>query len=990
MRATALLSVVVAGLLAAGLTQAAAEPAAGPTEPTRAGPAAPHLEQQVLFKAAQERGYSCFRIPAIVRTAAGTLLAFAEGRVDNCGDTGDIDVVLKRSTDGGRTWSPLRLVNHGNGDTHGNPVPIVDRSTGRIFLFTTYNAGRADDKPCARTPHLQYSDDDGATWSAPADLSAQVTLPRWDWWVATGPVHGIQLTRGPHAGRLVFGICGEVSDGTHAVANEAALVYSDDHGETWQVGALDTIDFPPGGTFTQKPQEITVTELADGSVYAGAREQGGTDVGNRSYAVSRDGGTSFSTPWTAIPDLVTPTVQGAVLRLERPGPDRILFSSPSDTDRRRWMMIRSSYDGGRGWESAEQGTRITTDWSGYSDLVQISDPRARSTEIGLLYEGGAVDARDEIRFARFDEEYLGRRGPAGPTTPDTSPTRADSYVLGGPAPAAGRFGAGLELDGVDDYLRVPYDKAQEPGDGDLTYTAWFRYGESTGPQALLWLGGMGGTAPQLWLRGEPASNRLVAWMTTAKGSASVTTTSAYDDRQWHHVALRRSAGRLLLWVDGVQVAAGPAVAGSLSERVSFQVHLGERQDYQQRFDGTLDEVRLYRRALTTAELDAVRLSNVDIPAGQVLRLPLDRLAGATPHGGCTSVPYVSGTEGYHTFRIPAVVEAADGTVLAFAEGRVESAGDTGAIRTVLRRSTDGGCTWGPLSVVSDNGAATAGNPAPVVLPTGEIVLLTTRNGRVTEKEIMSGTASPEDGRRVFVQRSNDNGRTWSSARELTGVAKKADWRWYATGPGHAVVLRDGRIVVPANHSVAPPAGSSDVGTEAKFYGGHDLLSDDGGRTWRIGFTEDRADPGIASNETTVAQLPDGRLYFTSRNQGTSGSRVDGYSTDGGTSLAAPYQPQPGLTGPKVQGSVLQTVRPDVLLFSGPANPAARRSMAVRVSADRGRTWRQALLVSTAPAAYSDLVQLTGATVGLLYETGGTGTYETITFTQLSMRHLAWR
>ena len=977
----ALLTGLLSVLVAASLTQSAtAEPAPATTS---------GLDQQVLFKAANEQGYSCFRIPAIVKSTRGTLLAFAEGRVLNCGDTGDIDLVLKRSTDGGRTWSPLQLVNEGGGDTHGNPVPIVDSETGRIFLVSTYNKGRTDDKacdtPCPRTPHLQYSDDDGVTWSDPVDMSTQMKLPEWDWWVATGPVHGIQLTKGPHAGRLVFGISGEVSDGTASYRNDGALVYSDDHGRSWHVGANGRITFPQGGTFTQKPQEITVTELADGSVYAGAREQGGTSVGNRTYAISRDGGDSFSTQWTSIPDLVTPTVQGAVLHLDRPGPDRTLFSSPSDTDRRRWMMIRSSYDGGRSWEGAEQGTRITSDWSGYSDLVQISSDRVRDAEIGLLYEGGPVDARDEIRFARFDENHLGFRKPVGPSTPDTSASHTDAYVLGGPQQVAGKFGTALDLDGADDYLRVPYDRNQLPGDGDLTYTAWFRYGASQGQQALLWLGGMN-SAPQLWLRGEPANNRLVALMTTAKGTAQIRTTSAYADNQWHHVALQRANGTLTLWVDGVQAASGPAVDGSISEKVAWQIHLGERQDYVQRWDGSLDEVRLYRRALSTSELDRIRTDNADIRDGEVLRLPLDTV-NPLPGRGCTSVPFVSGTQGYNTFRIPAVVRAKNGTVLAFAEGRVESAGDTGAIRVVQRRSTDGGCTWGPMTVVSDNGDATAGNPAPVVLPDGTVVLLTTRNGRVSEKEIMSGTVSPEDSRRVFVQRSRDNGRTWSPETEITDVAKGADWRWYATGPGHAIVLRGGRIVVPANHSTAPPAGSTDVGTEAKYYGGHDLISDDGGRTWRIGFSEDRTDTTVASNETTVAQLPDGRLYFNSRNQGTGTNRVDAYSTDGGATLAAPYTQQPGLTIPKVEGSVLQTVRPDLLLFSGPSDPASRRSLAIRASADGGRTWRQTLLVSTAPAAYSDLVQLNGGTVGLLYETGVAGSSETITFRQLPMRDL---
>ncbi|MFD1047688.1 exo-alpha-sialidase, partial [Kibdelosporangium lantanae] len=476
------------------------------------GNATPRFDQQVIFTGGQ--GYSCFRIPAVVRSTKGTLLAFAEGRIDNCGDTGDIDLVLRRSLDGGRTWGPLQVVNKGGGDTHGNPVPIVDAASGRIVLVTTYNKGRADDKPCdvpcPRTPHQQFSDDDGVHWSAAQDISAQAKKPDWDSWYASGPVHGIQLTHGPHAGRLVFGVNAETSDGTEPVANHAGLVYSDDVGATWHVGAVST--FPVSGSYTQKPSEVTVVELANGDIYANGREQGGTDVGNRDHAISKDGGETFSTPFTTIPDLVTPMVQGSLLRL---ADNRILFSSPSDTDRRRWMMIRSSYDNAHTWDTTEQGTLVTTDWSGYSDMVQISD-----TEIGLMYEGGAVDARDEIRFARFTEEDLTPHR-TFPTTPDTSAAHANAMVLGGASVTAGKYGNALKLDGVDDYVRVPYDKAQLPGAGDLTFTGWFRYGTTRTNQVIFWLGGMGGTAPQLWLRGEPANKRLIAMMTTAKGSASV-------------------------------------------------------------------------------------------------------------------------------------------------------------------------------------------------------------------------------------------------------------------------------------------------------------------------------------------------------------------------------------------------------------------------------------------------------------------------------------
>ncbi|WP_410655094.1 exo-alpha-sialidase [Amycolatopsis sp. lyj-112] len=591
--------------------------------------AAPAVDQQVLFRPSLEQGYRCFRIPAVVKSAKGTLLAFAEGRVNDCGDTGDIDLVLKRSTDGGRTWSALQVINEGNGDTHGNPVPIVDRRTGRIVLISTYNKGRTDDKgcdvPCPRFPHQQHSDDDGVTWSAAKDIGAQTKLPGWDAWYASGPVHGIQLEHGRHAGRLVFGVNAETSDGTRPIANHAALIYSDDHGENWRIGALDSYPFPAGGTYPQKPQEISVAELADGSVYAAGREQGGTDVGNRDFAVSRDGGESFSGRFTTIPDLVTPIVQGSVLRLQRPGkPDRLLFSSPSDTDRRRWMMIRSSYDSGRSWENAEQGTRITSDWSGYSDLVQISDPRTRTAEIGLLYEGGTVDARDEIRFARFTEDHLGWRNPAGPSTPDVSREHADSYLLGGATLGDGRYGKGVTLDGVDDRVRVPYDSAQLPGEGDLTWSGWFRYGASQGNQVLFWLGGMGGTAPQLWLRGEPSANRLITTITTPNGSKSVSTTQAYADQAWHHVALRRTGGQLTVWVDGAQAAAGPDSPGSVSRTVSFQLWLGQRLDGGMSLKGGLDDVRLYRRALTDAELERIRLGNAPVRDGLVLHLPFDR------------------------------------------------------------------------------------------------------------------------------------------------------------------------------------------------------------------------------------------------------------------------------------------------------------------------------------------------------------------------------
>ncbi|MGW6209925.1 sialidase family protein [Streptomyces sp. NPDC055109] len=371
-------------------------------------------------------------------------------------------------------------------------------------------------------------------------------------------------------------------------------------------------------------------------------------------------------------------------------------------------------------------------------------------------------------------------------------------------------------------------------------------------------------------------------------------------------------------------------------------------------------------------------------------------ASAAPlHGRqCTSsVPYTAGRDGYDTYRIPATVTTRAGTLLAFAEGRHSGAGDTGDIDVVLRRSPDGGCTWGPLQVVTSGDGDTRGNPAPVVDPrSGRVVLLTSYNsGAVSEAQIMRGEVTAEQSRRVFVQSSRDDGRHFTAPRDVTAATKLPGWRWYATGPGHAIALRHGphagRLVVPANHSAAPPAGSADTGQEARYYGAHALYSDDGGLTWHLGFVDDTYDGKDNANENAVAELPDGRLYFSARDQnGTSpGNRLDTYSGDGGETLDRPYAVQPTLNDvPVVQGSVLQlTGGPAApLLFAGPSVPTARRSMALWRSTTAGAGFTRTATLSADPAAYSDLVQLGPSRVGILYETGVSGPYETITFRRL--------
>lgn len=332
--------------------------------------------------------------------------------------------------------------------------------------------------------------------------------------------------------------------------------------------------------------------------------------------------------------------------------------------------------------------------------------------------------------------------------------------------------------------------------------------------------------------------------------------------------------------------------------------------------------------------------------------------------------------GYHTFRIPSVV-ARGPLVLAFCEGRLHGSGDAGEIEIVLRRSLDGGQTWLPVQVVSAKAGKTCGNPVPLFDPVSvDVVLVTVENGAdAVEMSLARGT-DPESGRRVFVQRSSDDGATWSPTVEITGQVKRADWGWYATGPCHGIALRSGRLVVPANHSFVP---SEPVDDLIRLNGGHCIVSDDGGVTWSVGFADRNDGAEINANETTVTELPDGRLYFNARNhQGTGPARVHAWSSDSGQTLDAPYAGIPEITAPGIQGSVV--CLPDGrLLLSTPVNPTSRRELTVFVSEDSGVSWEPALVVHEGMAGYSDLVLLADGSVGIFYEAGETSSFATLRF-----------
>ncbi|WP_158886922.1 sialidase family protein [Amycolatopsis anabasis] len=571
-------------------------------------------------------GYDCFRIPAVIKANNGDLLAFAEGRRGGakfCADAGDIDLIYKRSTDGGKHWGPIQVVIKGFGDTKGNPTPILVPGTGRIVLLSTYQCVKAP--ACGRIPRVQHSDDNGKTWTTPREITRELGFPSAPGWLATGPSHGIVLTRGAHAGRLVAGMSFGQGEGA------GSLIYSDDQGETWRRGATDVSTTP-----TLNPQEISVVELTDGRVYAAARNDANSTGDkcvhqghdNRAFAISSDGGETFSRKFAFEPDLVTPPVQGSTVRLRATDQgskyNRILFAGPSTCDRRKRLVVRSSFDEGGNWQNAEQGTLVWGEDAAYTDMAQLGPASA-----GILYESGPeYDANATIRWSVLTEAALGLPdgNTAGlPVTPDSSPSGNHAWLRGGATLAAGRFGQAVALDGKDDFVQLPFAETLATGAADFTWSGWFNYGAVKTGQALLWAYHQGEGFSQVWLRAEPGSKRIRAHVENGPtGAVTADSATALDDRAWHHFALRRSGGTVGLYLDGKLAGSGTGLSGSVSPGRPFTIHVGQRLDGQNRLQGSVDDYRLYARALSETEIATLAASADGPTAGLRLHLPFER------------------------------------------------------------------------------------------------------------------------------------------------------------------------------------------------------------------------------------------------------------------------------------------------------------------------------------------------------------------------------
>lgn len=338
-------------------------------------------------------GYHTYRIPALVVTTNGTVLAFCEGRSRGRSDSGDIDLLLKRSTDGGKTWRAQQLIWSDGENTCGNPAPVVDQVTGVVWLLMTWNSGADKEDAISyqkardtRRVFVSRSADDGATWSPPKEITAAVKQRDWGWY-ATGPVNGIQLTRGALQGRLVIPANHSTLSGSTQTVTRSHVIFSDDHGATWQIGGIEG----------EKTNESTIVELANGVLLHNMRSY--HKKNRRAVATSRDGGAGWS-PVKLDEALIEPVCQASILRCTWPSRSersRILFSNPASI-RREKLTVRLSYDEGASWPVSKM---IFSGPSAYSCLAVLPN-----RSLACLFECGKTNASETISLARFSLEWL--------------------------------------------------------------------------------------------------------------------------------------------------------------------------------------------------------------------------------------------------------------------------------------------------------------------------------------------------------------------------------------------------------------------------------------------------------------------------------------------------------------------------------------------------------------------------------------------------------
>ncbi len=349
----------------------------------------------VVFQSGMDQ-FEFYRIPSLLWDGH-RLFAFSEGRKNSVNDNGQIDIVLKISSDMGKTWGSLIKVTDFNGQSCQNPTPVYIKGKNKILLLFTKRTISSDTEEKIRDgtsegyvgAYMTGSLDQGNTWSEVQEITEQVKLNYWLWY-AFGPGGAIILNKGStREGRIIVPANHSIKGGSGNEYLGAHLVYSDDYGNSWQIGGIDS-----EGMDSVNPNELTVIETISGTLYFNARSQNFSPDprGNRAITYSRDGGISFVRKFFHEPQLITPVVHASLTRLE----DKLLFIAPSDPRERKNLSLWISNDESLTWSTP---LLLHEGWSAYSSSLKIDRQK-----VGILYETGMNNPYQEIRFMVIQPE----------------------------------------------------------------------------------------------------------------------------------------------------------------------------------------------------------------------------------------------------------------------------------------------------------------------------------------------------------------------------------------------------------------------------------------------------------------------------------------------------------------------------------------------------------------------------------------------------------
>jgi sialidase-1 len=355
----------------------------------------------------------------------------------------------------------------------------------------------------------------------------------------------------------------------------------------------------------------------------------------------------------------------------------------------------------------------------------------------------------------------------------------------------------------------------------------------------------------------------------------------------------------------------------------------------------------------------------------ILLLLISRCPAAEPPEPAKTDLFLRDTAGYAIYRIPGIIVSTKGTLLAYCEARRPPGGDWSHLDVMLRRSADGGKTWDGPTLIAGESKATTNNP--VMIPdakTGAIHFL-----------------HCVDYARCFYSRSDNDGKTFSKEVEITGAFeafhKEYAWTVIATGPGHGIQLKSGRLVVPVwlalKHEHHPSVTAS-------------IYSDDHGATWQAGQIIPGKEKIPDMNETTAVQLEDGRVMFNIRSPAKEARRAVSISPDGASGWTMPafdealYEPVcfasiVGFHDASAQFHILFS-NPDSRADVQPGKRGQRKNLTIRLSDDQAKTWRAARVLDPGPSGYSDLAVGPDGSIYCLYERGAKSAALTVAKFQL--------